>query len=159
MNVINLFIEGIKTFTELELIKKIIKSFCSFIGNEYINKEIINSKFTEMIFCAFNVSESFDSFATKELVTLVSYAIAFDKNKLLEAIRMILHSQNFCTIFKKEYIDLIIEYLHYFGDNDSNLDRIVSIIVEIKQRKSQLSTLNFFGLEIARLKMHNKNKQ
>ena len=159
MNIINLFIEGIKSINELELIKKIIKSFCSFIGNEYLNKEIINSKFTEMIFCAFNVSESFDSFATKELVNLVSYAMAFDKAKLLETIRMILKSQNFCMIFKSEYIDLIIEYLHFFGDNDSKLDRIVSIIVEIKQQKSQLSTLNFFGLEIARLKMQTKNKQ
>ena len=156
-DIISIFIEGMKTFSEMELIKTIMKSFSSFISNDYIPREVINAKLEMILFSVFNSVDTFNSFAIKELFYLCSYSIAFDKLKFIDIIRNILLSEKFAKTFDKPYIDLICEYLETFGERDSKLERIITIIVEIKQDKSQLSTLNFFGLEIARIKIGKKN--
>ena len=134
-----------------------MKSFSSFISNDYIPREVINAKLEMILFSVFNSVDTFNSFAIKELFYLCSYSIAFDKLKFIDIIRNILLSEKFAKTFDKPYIDLICEYLETFGERDSKLERIITIIVEIKQDKSQLSTLNFFGLEIARIKIGKKN--
>ena len=70
---------------------------------------------------------------------------------------LFVNNENFSKVFNtNNYFQIIYEYIEKFGDSDIKLSNIIDVIVDIKQGKTRLESLNFFGMEIARDKIFKK---
>ena len=61
-------------------------------------------------------------------------------------------------MFKKEHIDLILDYLTSNVTNDRSVKSILNDIVNIEKGMGQLDSLNHYGIEMMRKKITSKAK-
>ena len=156
--IINLYIEGIKSFNENSLLRSLIKALSSLIASDTLNKEIIINKYNQIMLGIFYGIDNYDSFTVKDFIIFCSNAFGFDKNMFLNTLFEILNSPSYSMFIrpKQDYISLIKEYLLKYGEIDNKLSNIMQVIIEIKQGKTRLESLHYFALEISRSKILKK---
>ena len=156
--IINLYIEGIKSFNENSLLRSLIKALSSIIASDTLNKEIIINKYNQIMLGIFYGIDNYDSFTVKDFIIFCSNAFGFDKNMFLNTLFEILNSPSYSMFIrpKQDYISLIKEYLLKYGEIDNKLSNIMQVIIEIKQGKTRLESLHYFALEISRSKILKK---
>ncbi len=154
LDIIKIFIDGLNNLNENSLIKNLINALSCFISHENFNKDIIINKYLEINYNLFNNMEKFDTKSKKEFSKFCSNSFNFDKNGFLNFVKdFFSKNENFNKIFSSNYLQVIYEYIEKFGDSDIKLNNIFDVIVDIKQGKTRLESLNFFGMEIARSKI------
>ena len=156
-DMIKIFIDALNNFNENSLIKNLINALSCFISHENFNKNIIANKFLEINYNLFLNIDKFDTKSKKEFSKFCSNSFYFDKNGFLNFIKdFFTKNENFNKIFSNNYLQVICEYVEKFGESDIKLNNIIDVIVDIKQGKTRLESLNFFGMEIARSKIIKK---
>ena len=93
--IINLYIEGIKSFNENSLLRSLIKALSSLIASDTLNKEIIINKYNQIMLGIFYGIDNYDSFTVKDFIIFCSNAFGFDKNMFLNTLFEILNSPSY----------------------------------------------------------------
>ena len=82
----------------------------------------------------------------------------YDQDAFSSNLRRILTSSECFNMFKKEHIDLILDYLTSNVTNDRSVKSILNDIVNIEKGMGQLDSLNHYGIEMMRKKITSKAK-
>ena len=154
--VMSLFSEAISTIAENSLINNILKAFSVYIKST--SKEIVNIKYNDIMTNVFLAIDHFSPMTINTFVIFVIECMKYDQDAFSSNLRRILTSSECFNMFKKEHIDLILDYLTSNVTNDRSVKSILNDIVNIEKGMGQLDSLNHYGIEMMRKKITSKAK-
>ena len=146
-----IFIEGIKTISDNNIIKNILTAFTSLINSKKI--EIINAKFSDILKATFYGLEHYNN-ATISFFNVFCFAcISYDKSLFLQNLKEILGGANF-NFLKEKYKNGIIDYFDYYSNN---INKLKSILVDLMNISKKIYTQEVLDSYISELKFQKKD--
>ena len=143
------FMEGIKTICDNNVIKNILNSFICLINskkNEIINNkynDIIKSVFYAMDHCNNNVINLFNSFCFA--------CVNYDKSAFLNVLKEVLNTKEFAC-FNDKYRNVIINYFDHYGNNINKLKNIVIDMMNVIKKIHCQEILEEYNIELRKVK-------
>ena len=149
IDTINLFIEGIKTICDNNIIKNILYSFICFISN--IQKEIINMKYNDIVKNAFYAIGHYNIIVIGSFNDFCYKYINYDKGLFLCILKEILNSKDF-ECFNEKYKNVIMEYFDYYYKNINKIKNVVIDMMNIVKKMNVQEILDEYYQELRNVK-------
>ena len=151
IDILNLFIECIKTISENNIIKSILFSFICFVNSK--KNEIINVKFNDIVKNAFYGIEHYNNIVIDSFNNFCFCCINYDKVLFLSLVKDILNSKEF-SCFNDKYKNVIIDYFDYYYKDINKLKNIVIDMMNVIKKKN---VQDIFDVYYQELRMEKKD--
>ena len=145
IDTINLFIEGIKTISDNNIIKSILQCFICFVNCQ--KKELINVKYNDIVKYSFYAMDHYNNIVINSFNNFCFNCIKYDKSLFLSILKEILNSRDFAC-FSDKYKNVIIEYFDFYFNNINKLKNIVIDMMNVVKKINVQGILDEYHQEL-----------
>ena len=149
MDTLYIFMEGIKTICENNIIKSILSCFTCLINSK--KNELVINKYSEIIKCAFYAIDHYNNMVINDFNIFCFSCIKYDKSLFLIVLKDILNTKEF-SCFNNKYKNVIINYFDYYFDNCSKLKNIVIDMMNVAKNINAQEILEEYNIELRNIK-------
>ena len=140
-----IFIEGIKTICENNIIKSILNSFICLINSR--NNELINQKLNDIVKNTFYSIDHYNNNVINSFNNFCFVCINYDKSSFINNLKIILYSQEFSFLSEK-YKNVVLEYFDYYSNDINKLKNVVIDLMNISKKINVQEILEEYNQEL-----------
>ena len=129
-----IFIEGIKTVCENNIIKNILISFSCFIKSN--KDDLIKLKFNDIILSCFYSLDHYNNMVINSFINFCFDCLNYNKTSFLNILNQILFSDDF-KFLEDKYKKVVFEYFDLFS---TDLNKLKSIIIDLMNISKKIMT-------------------
>ena len=149
MDTLYIFMEGIKTICENNIIKSILSCFTCLINSK--KNELINNKYNDIIKSAFYAIDHYNNMVINDFNIFCFTCIKYDKSLFLIVLRDILNTKEF-SCFNNKYKNVIINYFDFYFDKCNKLKNIVIDMMNVAKNINAQEILEEYNIELRNTK-------
>ena len=143
------FMEGIKTICDNNVIKNILNSFICLINSK--KNEIINNKYNDIIKSVFYAMDHYNNNVINIFNSFCFSCVNYDKSAFLNVLKEVLNTKEFAC-FNDKYRNIIINYFDYYGNNINKLKNIVIDMMNVIKKIHCQEILEEYNIELRKVK-------
>ena len=140
-----IFIEGIKTICENNIIKSIFNSFICLINSR--NNELINQKLNDIVKNTFYSIDHYNNNVINSFNNFCFACINYDKSSFIGNLKIILYSQEF-SFLNEKYKNVVLDYFDYYSNDINKLKNVVIDLMNISKKINVQEILEEYNHEL-----------
>ena len=140
-----IFIEGIKTICENNIIKSILNSFICLVNSR--NNELINQKLNDIVKSAFYSIDHYNNNVINSFNNFCFAFINYDKSSFMNNLKIILYSQEF-SFLNDKYKNVVLDYFDFYSNDINKLKNVVIDLMNISKKINVQEILEEYNQEL-----------
>jgi hypothetical protein len=140
-----IFIEGIKTICENNIIKSILNSFICLINCR--NNELIDQKLNDIIKSTFYSIDHYNNNVINSFNNFCFTCINYNKSSFMNNLKIILFSQEF-SFLNDKYKNVVLDYFDYYSNDINKLKNVVIDLMNISKKINVQEILEEYNQEL-----------